>query len=97
MCEQADGYGSAFCKSVLGFHEFTGKDSNCAVKGKGKVTPFWKLKSMPRYQSVFRHLGNNWILNPTDMKELKSFTCLIYWHLTVHSIDEGHSLMQVTL
>ena len=93
ISESADDYGSEFCEAILGLHVYTGEDTNCAFKGKGKLRPFKRLKGLPRYQSVLRRLGKDWEITPEDRKELERFTCIIYGYNRVHSICRVRALM----
>ena len=49
VSELARDKGKDLCKSIPGFYVFTGEDTTSAFKGKGKVQPFKKLLTYPRY------------------------------------------------
>lgn len=73
--------GKLTCKSLLGFHAFTGCDHNPAFFNKGKKRPFSILKKNNAYQEAFATLGdNNLAKNETSeiFDVIQKFTCEIY-------------------
>ena len=43
LSEMFSDLGEEYCESLLGLHLFTGDDTNCAFKGKGKLIPLKKM------------------------------------------------------
>ena len=85
--------GEEYSESILGLYVFTGEDTNCAFKGKGKVLPLKKLQQNPRYQNMFKSLGNNLSLPESLQEKLEEFTCLLYGFPRVKSVDSVRALM----
>ena len=80
--------GHEFCEALLGLHVFTGEDTNCAFKGKGKVRPLAKMISKPAYQAAFRQLGRSWDLAEDQRKSLERFTCFMYGYARLSQIND---------
>lgn len=89
----AQDLGQEYCEALLGLHVFTGEDTNCAFKGKGKITPLKKMQSKPGYQSALRKLGRSWELEPSVIKELERFTCFLYGYGRVSSVNDVRTAM----
>ena len=79
----AEELGESYCQCLLGMYVFTGEDANCAFKGKGKVTPLKKMEKYPRYQAIFKRLGDNWEINQELLDDLEKFTCIMYVYLRI--------------
>ena len=47
-----------YCDCILGLYVFTGEDTNCALKGKGKILPWKKVQKAPRFQQALCRLGD---------------------------------------
>ena len=46
-----------YCEALIGLYCFTGEDSNCAFKGKGKVNPLKKMQKKQKFMDTFIRLG----------------------------------------
>ena len=66
---------------------FTGEDTNCAFKGKGKINPFKKLQTLQSYQARFKNLGKSYEISDRDMKKLEEFVCVMYGFPRVKFVD----------
>ena len=87
ITELAEELGDQYCQCLIGVYVFTGEDTNCAFKGKGKVTPLKKLEKKPRYQASFRRLGENWNVDEELLGDLEKFTCEMYGHPRQASVE----------
>jgi len=65
ISELAESLGEDYCRTLLGFYVFSGKDCTSAFKRKGKVGPMIKLEENPKYHSGFRNVS------PQLLKELE--------------------------
>ena len=77
----------------MALHCFTGVDSNCAFKGKGKVGPLKKLLKKPKFMDTFRDLGTNWEVTSKTMLQLEEFVCFMYGHSKTKSLDQARFIM----
>ena len=79
--------GTMLCKSLPGFHAFTGCDYSPAFVAKGKIRPFKILQKDSTYQAAFAQLGSR-NLTPTLVSNIESFACKIYGNFKTDKIDE---------
>ena len=93
ITEIAQDLGEDYCETLLGLHVFTGEDTNCAFKGKGKITPLKKMQSKPWYQSALRKLGKGWNVKPSVFKELEEFICFLYGYGRIRKVNEVRAAM----
>ncbi|XP_049337187.1 uncharacterized protein LOC111196954 [Astyanax mexicanus] len=87
VSELAESLGSEYCSTLLGYYVFSGEDCTSAFKGKGKVAPLKKLQQNPRFQKAFSQLGTLWQVSNELQQEMESFTCVMYGHGRLTSID----------
>ena len=66
--------GASTCKSLPGFHAFTG----CTFQGRGKVLVFWIMAQTQGPQEVFRGLGREWQLSNEFYRDSQRFACAMY-------------------
>ena len=78
ISEVARELGQDFCSALLGLYVFTGEDTNCAFKGKGKVLPLRKLQMLDSYKTFFKKLGDAWDVAEDMFTNLESFVCAMY-------------------
>lgn len=71
-------HGTEVCRSLPGFHAFTGCDSVSAFSGKGKVTPLKLVKRHAEFIDLFQALGTEWKLSDELFARLQKFTCHMY-------------------
>ena len=93
VSELAESLGSEYCSTLLGYYVFSGEDCTSAFKGKGKVTPLKKLQPNPRFQEAFRQLGTLWQVTDMIQEEMESFTCIMYGHGRLTSVDAVRAKM----
>lgn len=75
--------GSSLCRSLPGFHAFTGCDYNPAFFKRGKQRPFNILKKSEEYQRAFLQFGEVQLFTDDDKKlkvfnVMQKFICDIY-------------------
>ncbi|KAM3608646.1 uncharacterized protein V6R79_002193 [Siganus canaliculatus] len=92
VSELAESLGTEYC-STLGCYVFSGEDRTRTFKGKGKVTPLKRLQKNPRFQKVFSQLGTSWPVTDLLQQEQKFFTCIMYGHGQLKSIDAVRAKM----
>ena len=80
-----------YCEFLLGIHCYTGEDSNCAFKGKGKVRPVKEACQNQKYMDTFIKLGTEWSLDEDTHTELEEFTCAIYGQNRSKSVNKVHA------
>ena len=66
------------CKSLPGFHAFTGCDAASAFQRRGKVLVFRIMAQDQGFQEVFQRLGRGWQLSNKLYRDLHRFTCAMY-------------------
>ena len=93
VTDLAEDQGEHWCEAFLGFHCFTGEDTNSAFKGKGKLTPLKKLRQKPKFLETFKSLGHSLEVSDQTKKELEEFTCFLYGHKKEKSVDAARLLM----
>ena len=93
VTELAEDKGPSYCEALLGLHCFTGEDTNCAFKGKGKVNPLKKLEKKPKFMDTFRSLGHTLEVTDQTMTELEEFTCFMYGHQRIKSVNKARTIM----
>ena len=93
VSELAESLGPEYCSTLLGFYVFSGEDCTSAFKGKGKVNPLKKLQKNPKYQRAFRQLGESWLVTDEVQQEMESFTCTMYGHVRIKSVDAVRAKM----
>ena len=54
---------------------------------KGKIGPLKMLQQNPRYISVFKVLGDSWIVSEELYKGLEAFTCAMYGYPRLKDIN----------
>ena len=70
--------GASTCRSLPGFHAFTGCDTVRAFQGLGKVLVFRIMAQDQGFQEVFQGLGREWQLSNELYRDLQRFTCAMY-------------------
>ena len=70
--------GASTCRSLPGFHVFTGCDTVSAFQGWGKVLVFRIMAQNKGFQEVFQGLGRQWQLSNEHYRDLQRFTCAMY-------------------
>ena len=66
--------GASTCKSLPGFHAFTGSDTVSAFQGRGKVLVFQIMTQDQGFQEVFQGLGREWQLSNVLYRDLQRLT-----------------------
>ena len=67
--------GASTCKSLPGFHTFTGCDTVNVFQGRGKVLVFRIMAQNQGFQEVFQGLGREWQLSNEFYNDFQRFTC----------------------
>ena len=93
VTELAEDLIPSYCEALLGLHCFTGEDCNCCFKGQGKLKPIKKLLKKPKFMETFKRLGNSWEASTTTKADLEEFTCFMYGHPKVKSVDKVRTIM----
>ena len=70
--------GASTCKSLPGFHTFTGCDTVSAFQRRGKVLVFRIMAQDQGFQEVFQGLGKEWQLSNELYRDLQRFNCTMY-------------------
>ena len=70
--------GKDMCQALLGMHAFTGCDTVSAFFGKGKAKALRIVQTDNRYRETFKQLGKEWVISENTLKQLESFTCVLY-------------------
>lgn len=70
--------GASVCRSLPGFHAFTGCDTVSAFAGRGKVAGYRIVKQNAEFQEMFQHLGMFWNMSDHLYHSLQKFTCAMY-------------------
>ena len=70
--------GASTCKSLSGFHAFTGCDTVSAFQVRGKVLVFRIMAQDQGFREVFQGLGREWQLSNELYHDLHRFTCAMY-------------------
>ena len=70
--------GASTCKSLPGFHAFTGCDTVSAFQRRGKVLVFRIMAQDEGFQEVFQGLGREWQLSNELYRDLQRFNCAMY-------------------
>ena len=70
--------GASTCRSLPGFHAFTGCDTVSAFQGRGKVLVFRIMAQDQGFQEVFQGLGREWQLSNELYRDLQRLTCAMY-------------------
>ena len=92
----AETIGVNVCKSLIGYHAFSGCDSVSAFAGLGKNKGFNLLLNSEQFQSTFTRLGENWELTESLCSELEKFTCKLYAARTsIASVNELRHFMWI--
>ena len=73
-----EGIRASTCKSLPGFHAFTGCDTVSAFQGRGKVLVFRIMAQDQLFQEVFQGLGREWQLSNEFYCDFQRFTCTMY-------------------
>ena len=81
-----------YCEALMALYCFTGEDSNCSFKGKGKVGPLKKLMKKQKYMDSFIKLGNDWEPDQETIAEIEEFTCFMYGYPHIKNIDKVRSV-----
>lgn len=81
--------GESLCRSLPGFHSFTGCDFSPAFSRKGKKQPFAQLEKNLKSQVAFATLGSSKEVPPDVIQELESFACSIYGRKALKTINEA--------
>ena len=66
------------CRSLLGFHAFSGCDTVSAFAGRGKVVGYRIVTRNVEFQEMFQQLGMEWNLSDDLHHSLQKFTCTMY-------------------
>ena len=70
--------GKDMCQALLGMHAFTGCDTVSAFFGTGKAKALKIVQTDNRYRETFKQLGKEWVISEHTLKQLESFTCVLY-------------------
>ena len=70
--------GASTCKSLPGFHTFTGCDTVSVFQKRGKVLVFRIMAQNQGFQEVFQGLGREWQLSNEFYSDFQRFTCAMY-------------------
>ena len=70
--------GASTCKSLPGFHVFTGCDTVSAFQRRGKVLVLQIMAQDQGFQEVFQGLGREWQLANELYRDLQRFNCAMY-------------------
>ena len=70
--------GESLCRSLPGFHSFTGCDFSPAFSRKGKKLPLLLLQKNEKWQHAFASLGSSPFVSCDVIEDLESFTCAMY-------------------
>ncbi|CAH3160564.1 unnamed protein product, partial [Porites evermanni] len=70
--------GATVCRSLLGFHAFSGCDTVSAFAGRGKVVGYRIVTRNVEFQEMFQQLGMEWNLLDDLHHSLQKFTCTMY-------------------
>ena len=70
--------GATVCRSLLGFHAFSGCDTVSAFAGRGKVVGYRIVTRNVEFQEMFQQLGMEWNLSDDLRHGLQKFTCAMY-------------------
>ena len=89
----ADDLTPRYCEALLGRYCFTGEDSNCAVKSKGKVGPLKQMEKTQKFMDTFIRLGKEWQPDEEANTELEEFTCHMYGKPTCKSVNTARASM----
>lgn len=84
-----DRHGELFCKSLSGFHAFTGCDFNPAFFRKGKQRPLKLLLLSEQFQSAFAELSNEDCDRLTVFRNIEKFVCSLYTMKSLDSVDNA--------
>ena len=76
--EIAKEIGDILCRSLPGFHSFTGCDYTAAFFKKEKKRPFKILEKKTAYQEAFASLGESEEISEGTYQEMEKFTCKMY-------------------
>ena len=82
--------GSNVCKTLPGFHAFTGADSTSSFCGCGKKIPFELMISNNTYHlSTMMSIGETAGPSPLLLAQCEEFVCHMYGKHEFQSIDEA--------
>lgn len=70
--------GAGVCRSLPGFHAFSGCDTVSAFAGGGKVAGYRIVTQGAECQEMFQQLGMEWYLSDNLYHSLQKFTCAMY-------------------
>ena len=70
--------GANVCRSLPGFHAFSGCDTVSAFAGRGKVAGYRIVTRNAEFQEMFHQLGMEWNLSDDLYRSLQKFTCTMY-------------------
>lgn len=75
--------GGSICKSLPGFHAFTGCDHNPAFFRKGKLKPYKVMRKKIEYQEAFNKFGHSELFENIDEQQnifnvIQKFICDVY-------------------
>ena len=70
--------GATVCRSLLGFHAFSGCDTVSAFAGRRKVVGYRIVTRNVEFQEMFQQLGMEWNLSDDLHHSLQKFTCTMY-------------------
>ena len=70
--------GAIVCRSLPGFHAFSGCDTVSAFAGRGKVVGYRIATRNVEFQEMFQQLGMEWNLSDDLHHSLQKFTCAMY-------------------
>ena len=70
--------GASTCKSLPGFHAFTGCDTVSAFQRRGKVLVFRIMAQDQGFHEVFQGLGREWQVSNELYRDLQRFNCAMY-------------------
>lgn len=93
-CTQlASKLGDLVCRSLPGFHAYTGCDYTASFYKKGKVKPYKELLKNRQVQQVFASLNNiDEVNNFKSMAILEEYTCRLYG-IHCNNVNDGRLLL----
>eukprot|EP00794_Sanderia_malayensis_P018490 gene18490-20339_t len=81
--------GENLCKSLPGFHAFTGCDSNSWFFGKGKAKAWKMLEKYPQFIESFSSLRHTFPPAENLIKEWNKYVCLLYGDVVSENVHDS--------
>jgi len=80
--------GNKLCRSLPGYHAFTGCDYTASFSKRGKTRPFNVPRKHERFQEVFYTLGIVNEVAESSIKDIEEFVCLMYGQKKATDVNE---------